>query len=53
MKTKVLSIFLIFALYTNAQQAFNFDNEYLRYNAKYGFIKGGEVIISSKKNPTQ
>ncbi len=49
MKTKVLSIFLIFVLYADAQPVFDFDNEYLRYNAKYGFIKGGEVIISSKR----
>jgi hypothetical protein len=26
-----------------------FDGEYLKYNAKYGFIKGGEVIIETEK----
>ena len=50
MKYSALSIiFLIFTVSGTAQQVFNFEGETLRYNAKYGFIKGGEVIISSKK----
>jgi hypothetical protein len=50
MKYSALSIiFLIFAVSGTAQQVFNFEGETLRYNAKYGFIKGGEVIILSKK----
>lgn len=49
------SIFIIFLLLLTVlpqsfgQNAFNYDGEYLKYRAKYGFIKGGEVIISSKK----
>ncbi len=31
------------------QGTFNFDGERLKYRAKYGVIKGGEVIITSKK----
>ena len=43
-----LAIISIKQAYTQ-NQSFNFEGETLKYNAKYGFIKGGEVIISSKK----
>ena len=42
-----LAIISIKQAYTQ-NQSFNFEGETLIYNAIYGFIKGGEVIISSK-----
>ena len=44
-----LAIISIKQVYTQ-NQSFNFEGKTLKYNAKYGFIKGGEVIISSKKD---
>lgn len=47
---KILLMVIVAGCTVNiAAQQFDFDNETLKYNAKYGFIKGGEVIISSKK----
>ena len=46
----VCSLLLLFASQSiYSQMAFNFDGERLKYRAKYGFIKGGEVVITSKK----
>jgi hypothetical protein len=43
-------LFLNIAYIANCQQITDvFEGEHLRYNAKYGLIKGGEVIIDSKK----
>lgn len=46
-KILILTLIVSYSINTYAQP-FNFDGEILKYNAKYGFIKGGEVIIISK-----
>ncbi|MDR0829070.1 MAG: DUF3108 domain-containing protein [Prevotellaceae bacterium] len=38
---------------TNAQVIDMFDGEHLKYNAKYGAIKGGEVVIDAKRTKYQ
>jgi len=49
-KTKIILLFLSIACFAYSQQITDvFDGEYLKYNAKYGAIKGGEVIIESQK----
>lgn len=46
----IITLMLLTALPKSfGQGAFNFDGERLKYRAKYGVIKGGEVVITSKK----
>ena len=50
LRTIIILLFLNIAYIANCQQISDvFDGERLKYNAKYGAIKGGEVIIESKK----
>jgi hypothetical protein len=49
-KTFQIFLFLNIAFIANCQQITDmFDGEHLKYNAKYGLIKGGEVLIDAKK----
>ena len=51
LKIKIILLFFINTAYVaHCQQITDvFEREHLKYNAKYGLIKGGEVIIDSKK----
>jgi len=50
LRTKTILLFLNIAYFAHSQQITDvFDSERLMYNAKYGAIKGGEVIIESQK----
>ena len=50
LRIKIVLLFLSITYIANCQQVSDvFDGERLKYNAKYGAIKGGEVIIESQK----
>jgi len=49
MRKIALLYFILILNIAAAQNVFDFGEENLKYNAKYGFIKGGEVKITSKK----
>jgi hypothetical protein len=44
-----LTILLLISLSANGQVIDLFEGEHLKYNAKYGLIKGGEVTIDTKR----
>ncbi|MDR1543904.1 MAG: DUF3108 domain-containing protein [Prevotellaceae bacterium] len=42
-------LFLLISLSASGQTVDVWEGEHLKYNAKYGIIKGGEVVINSKR----